>query len=230
MQSILRNERYIGDVLLQKSFIEDPLTGKSKKNEGERPRYYIENNHVPIIDRETFKKAQDEISRRQRDQSTSLMDDQSEHVNHYGKYALNQILVCGECGNRYRRITWHRPQGKVPVWRCISRLGNGKKRCKNSPTLHELPLHEAILVAINHVVYRELVLEAILDSAGSIGMKELNKELMDMYANDPPELKEYDGDVMRRLLRTVIVEKDRLRIVFKDGVETTSDLSFLTVL
>lgn len=55
---ILSNEKYVGDVLMQKSFTEDFLTGKRKKNEGELNMYFIENNHEPIVSREVFEMVQ----------------------------------------------------------------------------------------------------------------------------------------------------------------------------
>lgn len=53
---ILSNEKYIGDVIMQKSFIQNPLAGKRKRNDGELDMYFIENNHEAIIDREIFEK------------------------------------------------------------------------------------------------------------------------------------------------------------------------------
>ena len=55
---ILSNEKYVGDVLMQKSFTEDFLTGKRKKNNGELAMYFIENNHEAIVSREVFNRAQ----------------------------------------------------------------------------------------------------------------------------------------------------------------------------
>lgn len=59
------------------------------------------------------------------------------------------INICGECGTPYRRIVWQQHGVKHPVWRCISRLDHGSKYCKNSPSIHEEPLHRAIVKAIN---------------------------------------------------------------------------------
>ena len=65
-----------------------------------------------------------------------------------GKYALTELLVCGECKTPYRRCTWTVKGKKKIVWRCISRLDFGKKYCHNSPTIEEGVLHEAIMEAI----------------------------------------------------------------------------------
>ena len=65
------------------------------------------------------------------------------------KYALSELLVCGECGTPYKRCTWARNGKKRIVWRCVSRLEFGTKYCHNSPTLDEDKLHSAIVAALN---------------------------------------------------------------------------------
>ncbi|MDB7815910.1 zinc ribbon domain-containing protein [Intestinimonas butyriciproducens] len=65
------------------------------------------------------------------------------------KYALTELLVCGECGSPYKRVTWARNGKKQIVWRCVSRLEFGRKYCHSSPTLAEEKLHRAILEALN---------------------------------------------------------------------------------
>ena len=155
VRNMLRNEKYIGDALLQKTYVADVLTKQSKKNHGELPQYYITNNHPAIIDRDIFQKVQEEIARRgckRKVQSKSARTEQSKYS---GKYALNEILVCGECGTPYRRVTWTQHGEKRIVWRCISRLEHGRKYCKESPTLHEAPLHAAVMDAISEVVDHE---------------------------------------------------------------------------
>lgn len=64
VQGILINEKYVGDLLIQKTFSTDCISKKTKKNNGELPKYLISNNHKPIIDRETFKMAQVEKAKR----------------------------------------------------------------------------------------------------------------------------------------------------------------------
>ena len=58
-------------------------------------------------------------------------------------------MICAECGAAYRRQVWNIHGRKCPVWRCISRIDNGKRYCKKSPSIHEDKLHKAILTAIN---------------------------------------------------------------------------------
>ena len=73
----------------------------------------------------------------------------SELGKYSAKYALTELLVCGECGSPYKRVTWARNGKKQIVWRCVSRLEFGRKYCHSSPTLAEEKLHRAILEALN---------------------------------------------------------------------------------
>ena len=134
---------------LGKTYVEDCISKKVKVNAGERPQYYVENNHPAIIDAATFSRVQEELARRaskRKDKQTGTTTEQGKYC---GKYALTELLICGECGTPYRRCTWTVGGKKRIVWRCINRLDYGKKYCHNSPTLDEAPLQQAILAALN---------------------------------------------------------------------------------
>ena len=64
IESILTNEKYKGDAILNKTYIRDCLSKKVMINNGERPKYYVENNHPAIIDSATFGRVQEEMARR----------------------------------------------------------------------------------------------------------------------------------------------------------------------
>ena len=149
IHNILTNEKYMGDALLQKTYITDCITKKVKKNMGEHPMYYVENNHPAIIPRETFDQVQKEMTRRSSKRKVLQKSGKTELGKYSGKYALTELLVCGECGSPYKRVTWARNGKKRIVWRCVSRLEFGTKYCHNSPTLDESRLHNAILAAMN---------------------------------------------------------------------------------
>ena len=153
VNSILTNEKYCGDVLLQKTYIDDCINKKVKKNTGQLPMYLVQNHHEGIISRETFDAAQAELARRSAGKSPSKKNAPTGRSRYSSKYALSDRLYCGECGTRYQRCTWRNRDGsKRIVWRCVSRVDYGNKYCHDSPTLDEEPLHRAILAAINSVV------------------------------------------------------------------------------
>lgn len=148
IMSILSNEKYKGDALLQKTYIADCISKKSKKNNGELPMYYIENNHPAIIERKMFDKVQEEISRRNSKRKVRQKGTKTELGKYSSKFALSELLSCGNCGTPYRRVTWTIRGKKKVVWRCISRLDFGTKYCQNSPSIEESALQNAIAEAI----------------------------------------------------------------------------------
>ena len=149
IHNILTNEKYIGDALLQKTYVTDCISKKVKKNQGERAMYYVENNHPAIIPREMFDQVRKEMTRRSSKRKVLQKSGKTELGKYSGKYALTELLVCGECGSPYKRVTWARNGKKRIVWRCVSRLEFGTKYCHYSPTLDESKLHSAILAAMN---------------------------------------------------------------------------------
>ena len=146
--SILMNEKYVGDALLQKTYTVDCLTHKTVKNNGEKPKYLVIDAHKAIVDRDTYNLVQQELARRssKRKRSDKALTEQGKYSS---KFALTEIMVCAECGSAYKRLVWNVHGKKCPVWRCISRVDNGSRYCKQSPSLHEDKLHKAILKAIN---------------------------------------------------------------------------------
>lgn len=157
IQSVLRNEKYCGDVLLQKTFRQDFINRKRIKNTGQLPMYLIENHHPGIVTREQFQAVQTETARRKAIKASSKYA--STGLSSYAsKYALTERLFCGECGTRYRRCTWVIHDEKRIVWRCISRLDYGKKYCHHSPTMNETAIQKSILAAINSAMSDRLVL------------------------------------------------------------------------
>lgn len=148
INSMLSNEKYVGDALLQKTYTVDFISHKSVKNNGERAKYLVTNAHKGIIDRDTYNLVQQEMTRRTsiRKKSEKCVTEQGKYS---GKYALTEIMVCSECGSPYRRQIWNIHGRKCPVWRCVSRFDNGNRYCKQSPSIHEDKLHNAILAAVN---------------------------------------------------------------------------------
>ena len=120
--TMLRNEKYKGDLLLQKTFIEDHISKKKRTNNGQLPMYYIEDAHEPIIDRGTFQRVQDELVRRAALYRTTPKP--------LEPYRFTGKIVCGLCGKNYRRKIFHpgTPYGKA-VWICATFNKMGKGHC-----------------------------------------------------------------------------------------------------
>lgn len=166
IRGMLRNEKYMGDALLQKTYIADLFTRQTRKNTGELPQYYVENSHPAIIDRLTFQRVQEEMARRSSLKKVSTAA-KTELAKYSGKYVLTELLSCGNCGSPYRRVTWTRPEGKKIVWRCINRLENGKKFCKEAPTLEESRIHTAVVSTMNEMFSLKSMKAILQDSIQS---------------------------------------------------------------
>ena len=180
IQRVLRNEKYCGDVLMQKTFVSDCISGKVEKNNGQLPMYLVENNHEGIIDRQIFQRTQSEIARRAGSKAPSKKTASTGLTRYSGKYALTERLVCGECGTLYKRCTWTQKGEKRIVWRCISRLDYGKKYCHNSPTMDEVPLQNAIMEALNSIMAERTVLIRQITDAMQTELNPIQGEFMSM--------------------------------------------------
>lgn len=152
IKGILTNEKYCGDALLQKTFIQDCISKKVIRNTGQLPQYLIQNCHQGIVSRQTYDSVQAEMARRNAGKSPSRKNAPTGRTSYASRYALSERLVCGECGTLYRRCVWAKNGRKRIVWRCVCRLDYGTKYCHNSPTLDEEPLQRAILAAINEAM------------------------------------------------------------------------------
>ena len=180
IQGILSNERYCGDLLMQKTFTENCLTKKVKKNRGEMPKYLVKDNHPAIITHATFKMAQMEMSRRGsvRKKIDSGITEQGKYS---GKFALTDILVCGECGSPYRRKTYSRNGKNKRVWRCLSRLEHGTEFCSDSITVDDETLKKTIVGGIcKAVADKKEVLDLILSNLAYAVTGE--DDTLEMYA------------------------------------------------
>ena len=144
INKILRNEKYIGDALLQKTYTTDFLTKKRIKNNGTVPQYYVEGNHPAIIPKHLYMQVQEELVRRR----LVTTDKNGKRHSYSCNHLFSQIIFCGECGEMFRRIHWNNHGCKSIVWRCISRLENTGHACK-ARTVNEQVLQEIVVKAIN---------------------------------------------------------------------------------
>ena len=149
INKILRNEKYMGDALLQKTYTTDFLTKKRIKNNGTVPQYYVEGDHEAIIPKELFMQVQAELVRRRVVHVSPTGKKRSFSCNH----CFAQMVFCGDCGELYRRVHWNNHGCKSIVWRCISRLEptSAEKNCTNR-TVNELLLQEITVKAFHQIL------------------------------------------------------------------------------
>ena len=160
IHKMLKNEKYKGDTMLQKTITEDLMTGKKIKNTGQRNRYYIKDSHPAIISAEVFDKVQEEMAKRARFISSEDGTLETSGSKYNSKHILGNLIVCGYCGASYRRRT---ERGKI-VWTCATRIEKGRQACSNSPTLDEGWIKNALSEAVcQDGVYDESIIRNQVD-------------------------------------------------------------------
>ena len=143
VESILKNEKYYGAALLQKTFCVDYRTKEMRKNQGELPMYYVENGHEAIVTKEIFDAVQEKLSVPER--------------MHIHKHSLSGKLFCGDCGSFYGPIPIHSTTYNDLVWKCSNRHLNGYP-CK-TPYLYEEMLGP---------IFHEMIVSVLRKNPGAI--------------------------------------------------------------
>ncbi|MDO4678126.1 MAG: phage tail tape measure protein [Eubacteriales bacterium] len=183
INKILRNEKYIGDALLQKTYTTDFLNKTRVKNNGLIPQYYVEGNHEAIIPKEIYLQVQEELVRRRVVKTSANGKKRSYSCNH----CFSQIVICGECGEMFRRLHWNNRGVKSIVWRCISRLESTGLEC-HARTINELVLQDAIVKAINQMLgdkssYQaqlQLNIASVIRASQATSVENIDEKLMSL--------------------------------------------------
>ena len=203
--SILKNEKYKGDALLQKSFTKDFLTHKRVDNNGEVPQYYVEGHHEGIVTADQFEQVQAELYRRQN------MDRYS------GVGCFSSIIKCGECGSWYGAKVWHsNDKYRRVIYRCNKKYGKGCK-CK-TPHITEDEIKEMFIKAANELFPEK---DEIIENT---------KTMMDMVCNTDDLDKEL-GDKVAELniiaeqMQTAIAENSRMALDQNEYERRYADLT-----
>lgn len=171
IRSILTNERYKGDALLQKTYTSDFLSKKAKKNKGEIPQYYVENNHPAIIKPEFFELVQIEIKKKDR---TS------------GKNIFSSKIQCKECGSWYGSKVWHSTSKyKRTIYRCNNKYKNG---CKTSH-VDEEAIKKAFVDSFNKLITEK---DEIISNLKILKSDNLTKEQKAIYLEIEKQKKELE--------------------------------------
>ena len=152
IESIIKNEKYCGDLLLQKFVTLDYLTHRRVKNDGHSPQYFVKDNHEAIIDRETWEKAQ-LILQRNKDKFCGV----NKNMNKYTyRYPFSGLLMCIHCGNTYKRRQWTQgyPEPRI-VYQCTNYIeGDPGDRCEGKPISEEI-VQKTLCEVINKIFVKD---------------------------------------------------------------------------
>lgn len=142
VQSILQNEKYRGDALLQKTFTVDFLSKKHKRNEGEVPQYYVEGSHQAIVSPHIFEIVQAEMKKRL-----------SSNSKYSGISIFSSKICCGECGGWYGAKVWHsNDKYRRVVYQCNNKYKKKDKVACRTPHLTEEQIKRFFITAVNQVI------------------------------------------------------------------------------
>lgn len=185
--SILTNEKYKGDALLQKTFTVDFLQKKKKANEGEVPQYYVENSHPAIVSTEVFDLVQYELKRRRKS---------GKHTS--ARSVFSSRLVCGECGAYYGSKVWRsNDEYRTSIWRCNRKYD--KKGCPcPSPHVRDEEIRNAFLKAVNEVIERKA---EIIDACSEALLSLSDTESLERKAEQLQKEQELVYQTIERMVR-----------------------------
>lgn len=167
---IIRQEKYVGDLIGQKHYIADTLTHKIMKNYGEKEQYYVKDHHVAIIPREIWNKAQEIYERRSQ---SFLKGEPHTHGRCSKRYPFSSKIKCGYCGANYsRRTSNKRKNGEVVIyWGCAKKISD-RSNCQHSKIVREELLENAFIQVYNSIILNKYKTKDLLFNA----IKEVIKE------------------------------------------------------
>ncbi|HEN2796921.1 TPA: recombinase family protein [Streptococcus agalactiae] len=187
IKRMLRNEKYKGDALLQKTYTTDFLTKKKNINRGELPQYYVENNHEAIVDRETFDAVQQVLENKGRKSSTTI---------------FSSKLVCGDCGHFFGSKVWHSTSKyRRVIYQCNEKY-KGISKC-STPHVTEEEVIQWFISAVNQVLDNRIEVIDNLYVLLSIG----NLEVIDEHI----KVLETEAEVVSQLVANLVSENAIIR-------------------
>lgn len=213
IMSILRNEKYKGDALLQKVYTADFLNKKVVKNMNVLPQYYVENSHPAIIDGETFDLVQAELAKRG-----------GFSRGRRAKSVFDHKVVCGDCGHFYGQKLWYSDsKERVYVWRCTHKYDT-EPNCR-TPVVREKDLQAAFLVTFNHLLRDRkgyiAELEKEVETAQPTRAREIRHYLKSLKTQ-PEDVRTFSESAFIALVDKITVRADgHMAVRYKDGLEVS---------
>ena len=146
---IIRNEKYMGDLVQGKTFTVDPISHRRLDNQGEVNKYVVKDHHEAIVSEEVWNKAQAILEKRSPSHSNPLAD--PEHRTKFSRrYTFSCMMQCGFCESTLtRRTRNHQTKYKQVVWHCVAATKGGKKKCPQCKAIPESVVEDAFVESFN---------------------------------------------------------------------------------
>ena len=204
IRSILKNEKYMGDAILQKEITVDFLTKTRKANEGKALQYYVENGHPGIVSKSVWQEVQ------------ATWTDAG--LRNCTLSPIANKIICGGCGGRYGRKTWRSTTYRDAVWECNSKkAGRAKYKCRH---IYVEELDTAIGRSVNHLlkIHKNIIpdcADLLSQAPGEISSDA--RSVLNDIAHGKLDIR-IDGPMIGILIRKMVVTpKQTLVIHFLDG-------------
>ena len=214
--NIIKNEKYMGDAILQKTYTSDFLTKKTEKNTGQITQYYVENDHEPIIEKDFWNAVQMEVQRRKEFMETHNLRTMGRYTD---EQPFSSRVLCGTCGTIFWRRTLTRNGKRTKVWMCSQRYRQkGVVGC-SSETLKEEALHNTFIKAWNGIIENrsKYVERWKNDMRGDNPLLAFRaKQMLELTKGKP--MKKIDMALVGKVLeRCVVLSSEVMEIYFLDG-------------
>ncbi len=198
VQGILKNEKYTGDVIFQKTYTDSEFNRHT--NYGEKNMYLCKNHHEPIISHETFEKVAEVMA--QRGMEKSIDGESDKYLN---RYAFSGRIICGDCGATFKRRSHYKPSGNYIAWTCNTHLDD-KEACGMLYIIDESI--KAAFVRMMRKLYacQEQVLRPFLNALRGINNREILQQILEL--EDRIEKNSEQQNVLVNLMSAGYVEPD----------------------
>ena len=240
VRGIIKNEKYKGDLLLQKTITTDPISKRRIENFGEEEQYYVHDHHEPIVSREVWEQAKE--IRLSRNHPSDMKAD-GKREKYTKKYAFSSMCECGFYGTKLTRCTLHSgSKYETPVWYCRNAANKGKHNCPNSKSMRESILENAFLEAYKLLAGSfDDVIDSVIDTIEGIStnnedigrlkkeqkdldnLEQRRKRLTDLYLDEGISKEAYD-EKYEELTMKIQKTKESIRIL-QDNVSNQKDVS-----
>lgn len=221
IRKMLSNEKYKGDALLQKTYTVDYLTKKRVENTGQVPRYYVEDNHPAIIDKDMWEAVQLEMERKKvfaENHGFKRIDYGTSDNPFAGK------VICGDCSSAFGRKVWNSNDDRFrrKVWRCNKKYAEkGKKGCNNTH-IEDKVLYQIFINVFNAILENsEYFIKKWEEKYTSESQLEKYKakQFIEITKNATP-ITTFDANLFFSLVEKMTIYKDEKVIVtLLDGTE-----------
>lgn len=214
INGIIKNEKYTGDVIFQKTYTKENFT--RKRNNGEVDRYFFENHHEAIISKEIYQKANDILEQRRLEKGNKIKGSSQ------NRYSMSGKIICGECQGTFKRRTHTKVKGRKYIAWCCGKHIEDKEQC-SMKYVEDDAIKHAFIMMMNKLIFgREFLLLPLKNNLLKVNSKDINRSIdeteertkaIQSKLNEIEKLyhdKYLDIEVYSRIRQQLISEKDAL--------------------